>query len=69
MGELERHGIIVDASHLNDAGFKDVRNGERPFATPLERACAGIRATWPTGSCASWPIAAASRGSTSARSS
>ena len=33
MGELERRGIIVDASHLNDAGFKDVcATARRPFA-------------------------------------
>mgnify|MGYP002230293936 CR=1 FL=1 len=68
VGELERRGIVVDVSHLNDAGFKDVcATARRPFAAlALERARrdAGIRATWPTGSCASWPIAAASRGST-----
>lgn len=33
VGELERRGIIVDVSHLNDAGFKDVcATARRPFA-------------------------------------
>lgn len=33
VGELERRGIVVDVSHLNDAGFKDVCNvSARPFA-------------------------------------
>lgn len=31
--EMERRGIVVDVSHLNDAGFKDVcAVAERPFA-------------------------------------
>ncbi len=30
--ELERHGVLVDASHLNDAGFSDLlETAERPF--------------------------------------
>lgn len=33
VGELERRGIVVDVSHLNDAGFKDVcAVASRPFA-------------------------------------
>ena len=33
VGELERRGIVVDVSHLNDAGFKDVcATARRPFA-------------------------------------
>ena len=33
MAELERRGIVVDVSHLNDAGFKDVcAVATRPFA-------------------------------------
>ncbi len=33
VGELERRNIVVDASHLNDEGFKDLCDcAERPFA-------------------------------------
>ncbi len=33
VGALESAGIVVDASHLNDAGFRDLLNvAERPFA-------------------------------------
>lgn len=33
VGELERRGIVVDVSHLNDAGFKDVCDvADRSFA-------------------------------------
>jgi membrane dipeptidase len=46
--ELERQGVVVDVSHLNDAGFYEVASlAKRPFGatTPMRAASAAIRAT------------------------
>ncbi len=62
--ELEAREIIVDVSHLNDEGFKDVckvvEKSRSPLPTRMRDRYALIRAISRIGSCARSPIAVAS---------
>ena len=69
VAEMERLGIIVDVSHLSDAGFWDIsRCATRPFIAshPMPAPSAAMCATSPTRCCAPSPSGAASPASTTA---
>lgn len=56
--ELERQGILVDVSHLNDQGFEDLLDiSEKPFVASHSNAgrCAVTGATSLTGRSGRWP--------------